>query len=66
MFLQAQTSYADTDRAANQAAFDQWRPNVLPPSVLAETPDPQGFDRAASSLKPDDLDGNIRLSSDLD
>jgi hypothetical protein len=66
MFLQAQTSYADTDRAAKQAAFDQWRPNVLPPTVLTEISDPQAFDRAAASLKPDDLEGSIRMSSDLE
>jgi probable non-F420 flavinoid oxidoreductase len=66
MFLQAQTSYADTDSAAKQAAFDQWRPNVLPPTVLSEIPDPEGFDRAAASLTPDDLEGRIRMSSDLE
>jgi coenzyme F420-dependent glucose-6-phosphate dehydrogenase len=66
MFLQAQTSYADTDRAAKEAAFDQWRPNVLPPTVLTEISDPEGFDRAAASLKPDDLEGSIRMSSDLE
>ena len=66
MFLQAQTSYAETDRAAKEAAFDQWRPNVLPPTVLTEIADPQAFDRAAASLKPDDLDGSIRMSADLE
>ena len=66
MFLQAQTSYADTDRAAEQAAFDQWRPNVLPPTVLTEIADPERFDRAAASLKPDDLKGSIRISSDVE
>jgi probable non-F420 flavinoid oxidoreductase len=66
MFLQAQTSYAETDRAAKQAAFDQWRPNVLPPSVLTEIPDPAGFDRAAAVLSADDLDGRIRMSADVE
>ena len=66
MFLQAQTSYAATDRAAREAAFDQWRPNVLPSTVLTEIPDPAGFDRAAESLKPDDLEGSIRMSSDVE
>ena len=66
MFLQAQTSYASTDEAAKQAAFDQWRPNVLPSTILTELSDPQEFDRAAAALKPDDLQGSIRMSSDLD
>lgn len=66
MFLQAQTSYADTERAAREAAFDQWRPNVLPPTVLTEISDPHGFDRAAAALTPDDLEGRIRMSADLD
>lgn len=42
MFLQAQTSYAATDDAARQAAFDQWKPNVLPSTVLTELADPEG------------------------
>jgi probable non-F420 flavinoid oxidoreductase len=66
MFLQAQTSYADTDLAARQNAFDQWRPNVLPSTVLTEIADPGGFDRAASSLQPADLEGSIRMSSDVE
>ena len=66
MFLQAQTSYAETDQAAKAAAFDEWRPNVLPSTVLTEIADPEGFDRASASLKPDDLDGSIRMSSDLE
>jgi alkanesulfonate monooxygenase SsuD/methylene tetrahydromethanopterin reductase-like flavin-dependent oxidoreductase (luciferase family) len=66
MFLQAQTSYADTDEAATQAAFDQWRPNVLPPTILSEISDPARFDRAAASLTPADLEGSIRMSSDLE
>ncbi len=65
MFLQAQTSYGDTDRAAQEAAFDQWRPNILPSSILTEISDPEGFDRAAASLKPEDLQGRIRMSSDV-
>lgn len=66
MFLQAQTCYAETDEAAKEAAFDQWRPCVLPPSILTEIADPQGFERAAASLQPDDLEGRIRMSSDVE
>ena len=66
MFLQAQTSYAETDREAKQAAFDQWRPNVLPSTVLTEIANPREFDRAAEALQPDDLEGSIRMSSDLE
>ncbi len=66
MFLQAQTSYAGTDQAAKQAAFDQWRPNVLPPTRLTEISDPEGFDRAAASVMPDDLEGRIRMSADVE
>jgi coenzyme F420-dependent glucose-6-phosphate dehydrogenase len=66
MFLQAQTSYAETDEAAKQAAFDQWRPNVLPSTVLPEISDPEGFDRAAEAVTPHDLEGRIRMSSDIE
>lgn len=64
MFLQAQTSYAETNEAAKAAALGQWRTNVLPSTVLTEIADPAGFDRAASSLTPDDLEGSIRMSAD--
>jgi coenzyme F420-dependent glucose-6-phosphate dehydrogenase len=39
---------------------------VLPSTILTEIPDPEGFDRAAASLKPDDLEGSIRMSADLE
>jgi hypothetical protein len=32
--------------------------------VLTEIPDPEGFDRAAAALKPEDLEDSIRMSSD--
>lgn len=66
MFLQAQVSYAASDEAALQGAFDQWRGNVLPSSLLTDLNLPEDFDAAAQYVRPEDLDGHIRISSDLD
>ena len=64
MYLQAQHSYAATEDAARQGAFDQWRTNIFPSAVLSDLPTPQQFDKAATLVKPDDLDRSIRMSSD--
>jgi coenzyme F420-dependent glucose-6-phosphate dehydrogenase len=65
MFLQAQHSYAATEAAAREGAFDQWRTNIFPSAVLSDLATPQQFDLAAQMIQPDDLDRSIRISSDL-
>jgi probable non-F420 flavinoid oxidoreductase len=65
MCLQAQTSYAPTEDAARRAAFDQWRQCGLDSDVLTDLATPADFDRETRDLKPEDLDGKVRISSDL-
>jgi coenzyme F420-dependent glucose-6-phosphate dehydrogenase len=65
MFLQAQTCYGRSEDAALEAAFEQWRPNVLPSTVLTELETPASFEHAALKLQPEDLQGPIRISSDI-
>lgn len=65
MLLQAQVCYADDENDALAAAYDQWRTNVLDGTVLAELDSPACFDRAAAALKPEDLRGRIRISSEV-
>lgn len=65
MYLQAQTSYARTEDAARQAAFDQWRQCGLGSDALTELATPADFDRETSKLKPEDLDTKVRISADL-
>lgn len=64
MYLQAQHSYAESEQAARDGAYDQWRTNVFPSAVLSDLRMPQQFDLAAQFVRPDDLDRSIRISSD--
>jgi coenzyme F420-dependent glucose-6-phosphate dehydrogenase len=64
MFVQVQLSFAETDGAARDAAFDQWRMNILPSPILADLRMPEQFDAAAEFVRPDDLEGHILISSD--
>jgi coenzyme F420-dependent glucose-6-phosphate dehydrogenase len=66
VFLQAQTSWAEDEDAARENAYDQWRGNIFPSSVLAELRTPEAFDAAAEFVTPDQLEGHIRISADVD
>ena len=66
MYLQAQHSYAATEQAARDGAYDQWRTNIFPSMVLSELKQPQQFDAAAQFVRQDDLDSSIRISADLE
>ena len=65
MFLQLHLAWAPTDDEARAAAFAQWRQNTLPNSVMAELAHPEQIAAAATHVTPDDLDGAVRISSDL-
>ncbi|CAA9302005.1 MAG: Similar to F420-dependent glucose-6-phosphate dehydrogenase, Mext_1273 family [uncultured Chloroflexia bacterium] len=64
MYLQAQHSYGQSEQAAREGAYDQWRTNIFPSAVLSDLRRPQQFDLAAQFVRPDDLDRSIRISSD--
>jgi G6PDH family F420-dependent oxidoreductase len=66
MFLQAHVAYAPTNEEARAAAFDQWRQNTLPSSVMTDLAQPDQIADAARHVTQDDLDGAVRISSDLD
>ncbi|TVQ08422.1 MAG: LLM class flavin-dependent oxidoreductase [Leptolyngbya sp. DLM2.Bin27] len=63
MYLKAQISYAPTEEAALQGAYDQWRTNIFASSVLSELKHPHQFDAAATFVKSPDLYEHIRISS---
>lgn len=65
MFLQVHLSYAGSEEEARSEAYDQWRTNILDGSVLADLRMPEQFDRAAEFVRPDDLEGHVRISADL-
>ncbi len=64
MYLQIHLAYAPSEEEARAAAFDQWRQNTLPNSVMTELAHPAQIAAAASHVTPDDLDGAVRISSD--
>jgi probable non-F420 flavinoid oxidoreductase len=64
MFLQAQTSYAESDEAALQGAYDQWRNNIFESRILTELRMPNQFDTLGEFVRPEDLRDYIRISSD--
>ena len=65
MFLQVHVAWAPTEAEARDAAFDQWRQNTLPNSVMTELTHPAQISDAASHVGPDALDDAVRISADL-
>lgn len=66
MYLQVHLSYSDTDEKARQGAYEQWKNNIIESIVEEEIYTPEQFDAAAKFIRPDDLDGYIRISSELE
>ena len=65
MYLQVHLAYAPTDGEARDAAFMQWRQNTLPNTVMTDLAHPEQIAAAATHVAPEDLDGAVRISSDL-
>ena len=65
MYLQVHVAYAPTEAEARDAAFAQWRQNTLPNSVMTDLAHPAQIAAAATHVTPEDLDGAVRISSDL-
>ena len=65
-YLQVHLAYAPSDEEARDAAFAQWRQNTLPNSVMTDLAHPAQIADAATHVTPEDLDGAVRISSDLD
>lgn len=65
MYLQVHLAWAPTEAEARGAAFDQWRQNTLDNSVMTSLAHPAQIAAATRHVRPDDLDGAVRISSDL-
>jgi coenzyme F420-dependent glucose-6-phosphate dehydrogenase len=65
MYLQVHLAWAPTEGEAREAAFDQWGQNTLDNAVMTDLAHPAQIAAAARSVRPDDLDGAVRISSDL-
>ncbi len=64
MYLQVHLAYGPTDAEARDAAYDQWRQNILDNSVMTSLAHPAQISAAGKRVKPADLDDAVRISSD--
>ena len=64
MYLQVHLAYAPTDTEAREAAYAQWRQNALGSTVLADLRHPSQMIDAATHVRPEDMDGVVRISAD--
>jgi probable non-F420 flavinoid oxidoreductase len=64
MALQVKLAYAETDDAALDGAFDQWRALMLPSPVLAELATPAEFEQASQHVRREDVAEHLRISAD--
>lgn len=65
MYLQVHLAWAPTEDEARDAAFAQWGQNCLDNSVMTALAHPSQISAAATHVTPSDLDGAVRISSDL-
>jgi alkanesulfonate monooxygenase SsuD/methylene tetrahydromethanopterin reductase-like flavin-dependent oxidoreductase (luciferase family) len=64
MYLQVHLAYAPTDAEAREGAYAQWRQNALGSTVLADLRHPSQMSDAATHVRPEDMDGVVRISAD--
>lgn len=64
MHLKVQLSYADTQEAAQQGAYDQWRGNIFPNGMLTDLRRPEQFDMAGDLVNLKEVDKMVRISAD--
>ena len=65
MSLQVHLAYAKTDEEARSAAHEQWKTNNFESKVLSDIKTPEQFDALGQRVRPEDMDGAVRISSDL-
>jgi probable non-F420 flavinoid oxidoreductase len=62
--IQVHLSYAPDDDTALQIAYDQWRTNVFPSSLMADLNLVEEFELAATYVRPSDVREAVLVSSD--
>ncbi|WP_414550743.1 TIGR03885 family FMN-dependent LLM class oxidoreductase [Anabaena sp. CCY 0017] len=63
MYLKVQMSYAGDETTALEGAYDQWRTNIFPSSILTDLRSPKQFEAIAQFVKPDDMYKYVRISA---
>jgi probable non-F420 flavinoid oxidoreductase len=61
--LKMDISYAATDGAALHGAYDQWRTNIFPGSILGNIDSVAAFDELAEMVQPQDMHASVLCSS---
>jgi coenzyme F420-dependent glucose-6-phosphate dehydrogenase len=64
-FLQVHLAYAEDEDEARAAAYDQWRQNIHPSSVLTEVRTVEQMDSLGHTARPEDVDKAVRISSSI-
>ena len=64
-YLQRVVSWATTDKAALEIAWQQWRQAALDSHALADLDSPAAFDAATASVDPDQVRVKVRSSSSI-
>jgi probable non-F420 flavinoid oxidoreductase len=62
--VQVKVAWAPTDEEALAGAYDQWRTNVLDPTLMADLERIEQFEAAAAHVRPDDLRPSVLVSAD--
>jgi coenzyme F420-dependent glucose-6-phosphate dehydrogenase len=65
-WVQVKLSYDDTDEAALEGAYSQWRTNVLEGEISEELRTPKQFEDAAKTVTLDYMRKAVRVSADAD
>lgn len=66
VYLKAQLSYAEDERAALNGAYEQWRTNCIPGTITQELRTPKAYDQLGELIEPAVIRNHVRVSSDLD
>jgi len=66
LFLKVQLSYAGTDEEALLGAWDQWRSNIFPSSVLSDLRSPEQFDALGKFVTKEQMHASVLISANPD
>lgn len=66
VFLKVQLSYDDTEEAALDGAYEQWRTNCVPGPVTQQLRTPEEYDELGEEISREQVAENVRISADID
>jgi probable non-F420 flavinoid oxidoreductase len=66
LYLKVQLSYHQSEQAAVDGAYDQWRTNVLPGDLAGDMWKVSQFDAVAEFVRPEDVQKMVHISARLD